>query len=41
VPVPNSNLATVGSQFDPKDVEYLEIQRGGLGANYGDRSYGV
>ena len=41
VPVPSSNLATVGSQFDPKDVEYLEIQRGGLGANYGDRSYGV
>jgi hypothetical protein len=41
VPVPNSNLATVGSQVDPKDVEYLEIQRGGLGANYGDRSYGV
>src|SRR4029077_4668256 len=41
VPVPNSNLATVGSQFDPKDVEYLEVQRGGLSANYGDRSYGV
>jgi outer membrane receptor for ferrienterochelin and colicin len=41
VPVPNSNLATVGSQFDPKDVDYLEIQRGGLGSNYGDRSYGV
>jgi len=41
VPVPNSNLATVGSQFDPKDVDYLETKRGGLGANYGDRSYGV
>jgi len=41
VPVPNSNLATVGSQFDPKDVDYLEVQRGGLSSNYGDRSYGV
>jgi outer membrane receptor protein involved in Fe transport len=41
VPVPNSNLATVGSQFDPKDVAYLEVQRGGLSTNYGDRSYGV
>src|SRR5262249_48910156 len=41
VPVPNSNLATVGSQFDPKDVDYLEVERGGLSSNYGDRSYGV
>src|SRR5262249_16321876 len=41
VPIPNSNLATVGSQFDPKDVDYLEVQRGGLSSNYGDRSYGV
>ena len=41
VPVPNSNLASVGSQFDPKDVDSLEIDRGGLSANYGDRSYGV
>jgi len=41
VPVPNSNLASVGSQFDPKDVDSLEINRGGLSANYGDRSYGV
>jgi len=41
VPVPNSNLATVGSQFDPKDVDYLESERGGLAANYGDRAYGV
>jgi hypothetical protein len=41
VPVPNSNLATVGAQFDPKDVDSLEVNRGGLGTNYGDRSYGV
>ena len=41
VPVPNSNLASVGSQFDPKDVDVLETQRGGYSAEYGDRSYGV
>jgi outer membrane receptor protein involved in Fe transport len=41
VPVPNSNLASVGAQFDPKDVDYLESERGGLGANLGDRAYGV
>ena len=41
VPVPNSNLASVGSQFDPKDVDSLEVHRGGLSANFGDRSYGV
>jgi TonB-dependent receptor-like protein/carboxypeptidase family protein len=41
VPVPNSNLASGGAQFDPKDVSALETQRGGLSANYGDRSYGV
>ena len=41
VPVPNSNLASGGAQFDPKDVAALETERGGLSANYGDRSYGV
>ena len=41
VPVPNSNLASSGAQFDPKDVSSLESKRGGLSANLGDRSYGV
>jgi outer membrane cobalamin receptor len=41
VPVPNSNLASSGAQFDPKDVSSLETKRGGLSANLGDRSYGV
>jgi len=41
VPVPNSNLASVGSQFDPKDIDYLQSERGGLASNYGDRAYGV
>jgi outer membrane receptor protein involved in Fe transport len=31
----------VGSQFDPRDIDYLEIQRGGFSAEYGDRAYGV
>jgi hypothetical protein len=41
VPVPNSNLASSGAQFDPKDVASLETRRGGLAANFGVRSYGV
>ncbi|HWZ84183.1 MAG TPA: TonB-dependent receptor [Terriglobales bacterium] len=42
VPVPNTNIASnVGPQFDPKDIDYLEVQRGGYNAEYGDRSYGV
>jgi len=41
VPVPSSAMAVVGSQFDPKDVESLEINRGGLSTNLGDRPYGV
>ncbi len=42
IPVPNTNIATnVGPQFDPKDIDTLEVQRGGLSAEYGDRTYGV
>ncbi len=42
VPVPNTNISTnVGPQFDPKDIASLEVQRGGLSAEYGDRAYGV
>ena len=42
VPVPNTNIAdTVGPQFDPKDIDYLEVQRGSYTAEYGDRTYGV
>jgi len=42
VPVPNTNIASnVGPQFDPKDVDYMEVQRGGYSAEYGDRTYGV
>jgi outer membrane cobalamin receptor len=42
VPVPNSNIASnVGPQFDPKDVDFLEVHRGSYDAQYGDRTYGV
>ena len=42
VPVPNTNIATnLGPQFDPKDIDYLEVSRGGYGAEFGDRTYGV
>jgi len=42
VPVPNTNIASnLGPQFDPKDVDYLEADRGSYGAALGDRTYGV
>ena len=42
VPVPNTNIASnVGPQFDPKDIETIDIQRGGYSADFGDRAYGV
>jgi hypothetical protein len=42
VPVPNTNIASnLGPQIDPKDIDYLEIQRGSYDAEYGDRTYGI
>ena len=42
VPVPNTNIAdTVGPQFDPKDIDYLEVQRGSYTSEYGDRTYAM
>jgi outer membrane receptor for ferrienterochelin and colicin len=42
VPVPNTNIASnVGPQFDPKDIETLDIQRGGYSAEFGERAYGI
>lgn len=42
VPVPNTNIAgTVGPQFDPKDIDTIEIERGGYSAEFGDRTFGV
>jgi outer membrane cobalamin receptor len=42
VPIPNTNIASnVGPQIDPKDIDYLEAERGGYSAFYGDRTYAV
>jgi outer membrane receptor protein involved in Fe transport len=42
VPIPNTNIAsTVGPQFNPKDVSYLQAETGSYSAEYGDRTYGL
>jgi hypothetical protein len=42
IPIPNTNIATnLGPQIDPKDIDYLEVQRGSYDAEYGDRTYGI
>ncbi|HLK03917.1 MAG TPA: TonB-dependent receptor, partial [Candidatus Acidoferrum sp.] len=42
IPVPNTNIGSnIGAQFDPKDIDAVEIQRGGQSAEYGDRTYGA
>jgi len=41
-PVPNTNIAsTLGPQLDPKDIDYMEVNRGSYSAEFGDRTYGV
>ena len=42
VEIPNTNIAiNLGPQIDPKDIDYLEVQRGSYDAQYGDRTYGI
>src|SRR6202049_1501951 len=42
VPVPNTNIASnLGPQLDPKDFDYMEVNRGSYGTEFGDRTYGV
>jgi hypothetical protein len=42
VAIPNTNIAAnLGPVIDPKDIDYLEIQRGSYDADYGDRTYGI
>jgi hypothetical protein len=42
VPMPNTNIAAnLGPVIDPKDIDYLEVQRGSYDADYGDRTYGI
>jgi hypothetical protein len=42
IPVINTAIAqNLGAQFDPKDMDYVEVNRGSYGAEFGDRTYGV
>ena len=42
VQIPNTNIASnLGAQIDPKDIDYIEVQRGSYNADLGDRTYGV
>ena len=42
VEVPNTNISSnLGAQIDPRDIDYLEIQRGSYTSDVGDRTYGV
>ncbi len=42
VQIPNTNIASnLGAQIDPKDIDYVEVQRGSYAADVGDRTYGV
>jgi hypothetical protein len=42
VAIPNTNIASnLAAQIDPKDIDYLEVQRGSYTADIGDRTYGV
>jgi len=40
VPVPNTNMSSnVGRALDPKDIDEVQINRGGYGAGNGDRTF--
>jgi hypothetical protein len=42
VNIPNTNIASnIAPQIDPKDIDYLEVDRGSYSASLGDRTYGV
>ena len=42
IPVINTNIAVnVAPLINPKNVESLEVERGGYSSEYGDRTYGV
>ncbi len=42
VPIPNTNISSnVGRAMDPKDMDTVEVSRGGYNSRYGDRTYGM
>jgi hypothetical protein len=42
VQIPNTNISSnLAAQIDPRDIDYLETQRGSYTSDVGDRTYGV
>lgn len=42
IQIPNTNIASnLGAQIDPKDIDYVEVQRGSYTSDTGDRTYGA
>lgn len=42
VSLPNTNISSnIAPQIDPKDIDYLETERGSYEADLGDRTYGI
>jgi hypothetical protein len=42
VEIPNTNIASnIGPAIDPKDIDYLDVERGSYEAGLGDRTYGM
>jgi hypothetical protein len=42
VEIPNTNIASnLGPQISPRDIQYLQVDRGSYNADLGDRTYGV
>lgn len=42
VQIPNTNIsANLGAQINPRDIDYLEIQRGSYTSDIGNRTFGV
>ena len=42
IAIPNTNISSnLAAQIDPKDIDYLETQRGSYSSDIGDRTYGV
>jgi TonB dependent receptor/Carboxypeptidase regulatory-like domain/TonB-dependent Receptor Plug Domain len=42
VEIPNTNIASnIGPAIDPKDIDYIDVERGSYQADLGDRTYGI
>ncbi|HXE06851.1 MAG TPA: TonB-dependent receptor [Acidobacteriaceae bacterium] len=42
IEIPNTNIASnLSAQISPRDIDYVEVQRGSYSADLGDRTYGI